>query len=244
MTNNNNQLITSTFMNREFQSIRVDGVDQYPVQTLPIDPTGNIGFPVRQNEVSQDIKRILDKDTQSVKISKHLIVSINPKKVVCLSHDGLAELVAKTARKGCEFSWVLLEASFNTELKRANDHARGCLEKEEYYAQWRACREAGIKFRRLFTDTVKMQKELGFELNYGYMTLLVYQSTGLIEKYKAWQILYTTQKERTANPFRATLNQLELNQLGMFEQNAAMRANAVNIPIIQAIKETAEFFSY
>ncbi len=75
MTNNNNQLITSTFMNREFQSIRVDGVDQYPVQTLPIDPTGNIGFPIRQNEASQDIKRILDKDTQSVKISKHLIVA-------------------------------------------------------------------------------------------------------------------------------------------------------------------------
>ena len=243
MTKNNNikyDILETEFCGQLFPSIRVDDVDYFPVSALPKDVNGINGFPVRQNEVTTDLKRILGNDFQSAKF----LTDLNPRKVVCVDEDTLAKLVSECAfSKGSTFCRDLLEASFAVMLRQANDVARGEAEKAEYYVELAALRAAGIKYRRQFTDMVKMQRELGFDLNYGYMTILVYRCTDLIAKYNAWKQVYTTKAERAKNPFRGTLNQLELNKLNDFELRAACRAKAKNISIIQAIKDTDEFFN-
>ncbi len=77
-------------------------VDQYPVQTLPIDPTGNIGFPLSNLYQARDIKRILGESFSLAKTSKHLIVSINPKKVVCLSQFDEVLVLLETIESSVE----------------------------------------------------------------------------------------------------------------------------------------------
>jgi hypothetical protein len=62
-----------------------------------------------------------------------------------------------------------------------------------------------------------MCKDSGIECDYAYLTIEVYRYTNLLDKYYAWKKLYETQTTRNANPFRGTLNQLELYELGCVE---------------------------
>lgn len=239
-SNLRHQTVTSNFCGYDFVSIRVDDVDYFPVSQLPFDPTGNQGFPIPQKYAAQGLERLSLDGFQFHKFATIL----HPKKVNCISEEVLELVVDCFAfEKGCFFARQLMRASFGTQLRLANDAARGVAEEVAYYVEIAAMRAAGIKFRRLFTDVVKMQKELGFELNYGYMTLLVYRSAELIEKYNAWKVVYTTNAERQSFPFRGTLNELELKKLADFEMRCAERAMAKTIPLTQAIKDTIEFFS-
>lgn len=81
--------ITTNFCGYDFQSVRVDDVDYYPIALLPKDSTGESGFPVRQNEASTDLKRILGNDFPSAKIS----TTLNSRKVNCLSEETLIDLI-------------------------------------------------------------------------------------------------------------------------------------------------------
>lgn len=242
MSNSNKRYdpIVADFCSYKFQSVRVDDVDYYPIALLPKDTNGIDGFQNSQDKASQEIKRILGKDFRTTKIA----ISSQDSKAVCLDEESLYQLIKLQARKlDCEFCWRLLEASVGVQLRMTNDHAYGKAEEIQYYIELAAIRAEGIKYRRLFTDVVKMQKELGYELNYGYMTLIVYQCTELIEKFNAWKEVYPTRADKRKNPFRGTLNQLELEQLSNFELRAAERAIAKKIPIVQAIKDTRDFFS-
>ncbi|MGL6343613.1 MAG: hypothetical protein ACRC80_31270 [Waterburya sp.] len=222
MANQIHDTVSTLFADTAFISVRVDGIDYYPVSALPKDPTGECGFPVRQNEATTDLKRLLGKGFQSAKIA----TSLNPKKVDCLSHETLSQVVMLIARKGnSEFCWRLLEASFNTELKRANDFARGEQEKEEYYQQWLNERSVGIKRRREFTDYIQDCEEKGIDVNYGLMTLNIYRYLGLNDKYDAWYTLFETRSRRAKNPFRCTLNQHELYELSCLEHLVAKVGN-------------------
>ncbi len=239
-TNIRYEPVTSNFCGYDFVSIRVEGTDYFPISQLPFDPTGNQGFPVIQKPVARDFKRL---QLEAFSVSK-FATSINSNKVDCVSEEALALIVKHYARKkDCEFAWQLLEASFGTQLRLANDAARGVAEEVAYYVELAAMRAAGIKYRRLFTDVCKMQKELGFELNYGYMTILVYRCTELIEKYNAWKVVYTTNAEKKEHPFRGTLNELELKKLADFEMRCAERALAKTVPLTDAIKDTYAFFA-
>jgi hypothetical protein len=175
MVNNPNariEPIITQFCGQPFVSVRVDNVDYYPISQLPFDPTGLVGFPVPQNHAVQSFKRLLGESFSSHKIA----TTLNSKKVDCISEETLALSVKQYARKhDSEFAWTLLEASFAVQLKMTNDVGYGVETEVAYYVELAAMRAEGIKYRRLFTDLVKMQKELGFDLNYGYMTLLIHQ---------------------------------------------------------------------
>lgn len=205
--------VIANFCGYDFVSIRVDGIDHFPISQLPFDSTGNQGFPVSPNNIQKDFKRLLESNFQSFRFA----TTLNPKKVDCISEEIFALSVKNFARKkDSEFAWQLLEASFAVQLRLANDVARGQAEEAAYYVELAAMRAAGIKYRRLFTDLVKMQKELGFDLNYGYMTLLVYRSVDLIEKYNAWKVVYTTNAEKKNVSFSRYIERARVEKIGRF----------------------------
>ena len=240
MTNTSYDTVTSLFCGVEFQSVRVEGTDYYPVTLLPVDPNGINGFQVRQDEKLQDVKRLLGKAFKSVKVktSKFKV------KIACIDHATLVDLIDTCAfEKSSVFCRMLLKASVDVQLRMSNDYAYGKEEEVQYYVELAALRVEGIRYRRMFTDVIKLQKELGYSLDYGHMTILVYTASDLLDKFHAWKQVYTTKATRAKNPFRGTLNQLELEKLNNFELRAAERALAKKIPIIQAIQDTSEFFS-
>jgi hypothetical protein len=225
--------ITTPFANTEFTSIRVDNVDYYIVSQLLMDEKGISGFPIHQKTAQRDFKRILGKENPVTKFA----TSLHSGKVVCISHDQLDEIVAYFARKkGSDFCWDLMRASFNTELRRANDYKRGCLEKEEFYQTWAAERIAGIKRRRSYTDFIKMCEDSGINVSYAHLTIEVYRYTNLLDKYYAWKREHETQSQRNKNPFRGTLNQIELYEVGCLEDRLARAGTKHKLSPQDAIK--------
>lgn len=222
MTNKRYDTITTNFCGYAFQSVRVDDVDYYPIALLPKQDSANgiDGFPVTQSHTATDVERILGKGFPSRKIA----TSINSENVVCLSEETLIDLIDECAfTKKSIFCRTLLKASVGIQLRMSNDVTRGQEEKATYYVDLAAKKAEDIRSRGLFADLAKMQKELGFSINYGQLTLFVYQCTGLLDKYYAWREVYETNAARARNPFRGTLSQVQLTQLNNFELRAAER---------------------
>jgi hypothetical protein len=216
--------VTNNFCGYDFTSIDVDGTYYYPISQLPFDPTGNQGFPVRQKTVARDFKRLQLEDFSVSKFT----TSLNSNKVDCVDHESLSKVVKHYARvKDSEFAWVLLEASFNTELKRSNDLLHGKLQQEEYYQSWREDRASGIKDRNAFTDYIQFCGDMGIDVDYAYLTMGVYRLSGLIELYLLWKSAHPLRKDKLNNPFRNTLNSIQLRTVASIESLVARRGNKV-----------------
>jgi hypothetical protein len=225
--------ITTPFANTEFVSIRVDNIDYYIVSQLPMDVNGISGFPVHQKTAQRDFKRILGKGISVTKFA----TSLNSGKVVCISHEQLSAVVSHFSfKKDCLFTQALLEASFNTELRRANDYQRGCLEKEEYYQELLAVTDTSYKNRHKYTNYIQKWEKSGIAVNYGYLTIEVYRHTNLLDRYFMWKAENKTPSARKKNRFRGTLNLHEVAEISSYEDMVATIGTNHNLSPQDAIK--------
>jgi len=232
-------VVKTIFCGQQFSSVRVDNVDYYPISELCIEQ-GNAVFQFTKNHVQRDLEAILGKGFQFTKIA----TTLNPRKINCLEHKNLFRVISHLAFK-CDnlLAQTILEASGDMALRLANDCSRDVAEKAEYYEQWAAERAEGIKRRRQFTDAVKYWKDQGVNLNYGLLTLGVYEYTKVADKYKAWCILYDTKSKRNKHPFRSSLDLVDLNRIKEFESFAADVSKAKGIRIDDAIQTVGELIS-
>jgi hypothetical protein len=114
--------VTSNFCGYDFVSIRVDGVDYFPISRLPFDSAGKQGFPVPQIFAVQALQRLRLEGFQSHKFS----TSLESDKVDCISEEVLALVVECYAfERDCFFARQLMRASFGAQLRLADDLARG-----------------------------------------------------------------------------------------------------------------------
>ena len=109
------------------------------------------GFQFLKNNAQRDIKRLLGKDFQFLKIASE----INPKKVNILALDQFGELTYEVAFKGNEVAKAILKASTTTTLEQAYDIAFNNKQALEAYQERQKARVQGKLTRRTLTHAIQ-----------------------------------------------------------------------------------------
>ncbi len=191
-------------------------------------------FSVRQDNAQRDFKRLLGDDFQIVKISTEL----NPKKVNVLPLSDFEKLTALLAFSGNVIAKEFVLSLFGLSLHQLFCDAFSLKFEREDRQIWLIERQDGKKARREYTDMIKNLIDNGEEINYGWLTLRLYQSIGIRGEYHQWKRDENAQiafRENNIN-FRDQLNGETLRKLKEAELYCTQIVEDFGKPLAEAFE--------